>query len=89
MLLLLLAAIVVLVPLLNQSYVSLQSGDAELGYRFTWNFSTYSDAISSYHEQFVRSLMYAGAATVTVRVSSNLRATRDEDGGSPNRTAMS
>ena len=53
-----------LVPLLNQSYVSLQSGDAELGYRFNWNFSTYSDAISSYHEQFARSLMYAGAATV-------------------------
>src|SRR5207247_815003 len=53
-----------LVPILNQSYVSLESGDAELGYAFDWNFSTYSDAISNYHTQFTRSLTYAGAATV-------------------------
>ena len=53
-----------LIPLLNQSYVSLQSGDSELGYTFTWNFSTYSDAVSNYHEQFIRSLIFAGAATV-------------------------
>jgi spermidine/putrescine transport system permease protein len=53
-----------LIPILNQSYVSLQSGDAELGYTFDWNFATYSDAISNYHEQFVRSLTYAGAATI-------------------------
>jgi spermidine/putrescine transport system permease protein len=53
-----------LVPLLNQSYVSLQSGDSEIGYQFTWNFSTYSDAISNYHQQFIRSLGYAATATV-------------------------
>jgi spermidine/putrescine transport system permease protein len=53
-----------LIPILNQSYVSLESGDAELGYAFDWNFSTYSDAISNYHEQFLRSLTYAGAATL-------------------------
>jgi len=53
-----------LVPLLNQAYVSLQSGDSELGYNFTWNFSTYSDAISNYHEQFLRSLKFAGIATI-------------------------
>jgi spermidine/putrescine transport system permease protein len=53
-----------LIPLLNQLYVSLQSGDAETGYTFTWNFSTYSDAISNYHEQFIRSLLFAGAATI-------------------------
>ena len=53
-----------LIPLLNQSYVSLQSGDSELGYTFTWNFSTYSDAISNYHEQFLRSLKFAGIATI-------------------------
>jgi spermidine/putrescine transport system permease protein len=44
--------------------VSLQSGDSELGYTFTWNFSTYSDAISNYHEQFLRSLKFAGIATI-------------------------
>jgi spermidine/putrescine transport system permease protein len=53
-----------LIPLLNQAYVSLQSGDSELGYSFTWNFSTYSDAISNYHEQFLRSLKFAGIATI-------------------------
>jgi spermidine/putrescine transport system permease protein len=53
-----------LIPLLNQAYVSLESGDAELGYAFSWNFSTYSDAISNYHEQFLRSLQFAAIATV-------------------------
>ena len=32
---------------------------------------------------------YAGAATVTARVSSSARATSDDEGGSPNRTATS
>jgi spermidine/putrescine transport system permease protein len=53
-----------LVPLLNQANVSLESGDAETGYAFSWHFSTYSDAISAYHTQFTRSLMYAGSATI-------------------------
>jgi spermidine/putrescine transport system permease protein len=53
-----------LVPLLNQSYVSLESGNADTGYAFAWNWSVYSDAVSNYHTQFTRSLLYAGAATV-------------------------
>jgi spermidine/putrescine transport system permease protein len=53
-----------LVPLLNQLNVSLQSGNPETGYTFSWHFSTYSDAISAYHTQFTRSLLFAGAATV-------------------------
>jgi spermidine/putrescine transport system permease protein len=53
-----------LIPILNQAYVSLQSGDSELGYTFTWNFSTYSDAIKNYHEQFLRSLQFAATATI-------------------------
>jgi spermidine/putrescine transport system permease protein len=53
-----------LIPVLNQLNVSLQSGDPELGYSFTWHFSTYTDALSNYHEQFVRSLGYAATATV-------------------------
>lgn len=53
-----------LIPVLNQLNVSLQSGDPELGYSFTWHFSTYSDALSNYHQQFVRSLGYAATATV-------------------------
>jgi spermidine/putrescine transport system permease protein len=53
-----------LVPVLNQLYVSLQEGNFEIGYEFAWNWSTYSDAISAYDEQFLRSLRYAGTATV-------------------------
>jgi spermidine/putrescine transport system permease protein len=53
-----------LVPLANQAYVSLQSGDPETGYQFTWQFSVYSDALSTYDTQIFRSLKYAGIATV-------------------------
>ena len=52
------------IPALNQLYVSLQSGNFEVGYTFSWNWSTYSDALSTYGEQFTRSLRYAAAATV-------------------------
>ena len=52
------------IPLVNQLYVSLQTGDPETGYVFNWNFSVYSDAISDYHEQFLRSIGYAATATL-------------------------
>ena len=52
------------IPALNQVYVSLQSGNFEVGYAFSWNFSTYGDALSTYSEQFLRSIKYAGIATV-------------------------
>src|SRR3954470_11299853 len=52
------------IPLVNQLNVSLQSGDPESGYAFTWNFSVYSNAISDYGEQFVRSVEYSATATV-------------------------
>src|SRR5215211_1338763 len=52
------------IPLVNQLNVSLQSGDPETGYVFDWNFGVYSDAISDYHEQFLRSVGYAATATV-------------------------
>jgi spermidine/putrescine transport system permease protein len=52
------------IPLINQLNVSLQSGDAETGYAFTWNFSVYTDAISDYSTQFLRSIGYSATATV-------------------------
>jgi spermidine/putrescine transport system permease protein len=52
------------IPLVNQLNVSLQSGDAETGYSFTWNFSVYTDAISDYSTQFLRSIGYAATATI-------------------------
>src|SRR5918998_5696815 len=59
-----------LVPALTQLYVSLQDGNFEVGYSFQWNWATYSDAIADYDEQFLRSLRYAGAATVLAFVIS-------------------
>ena len=52
------------IPLVNQLNVSLQSGDAETGYSFTWNFSVYTNAISDYSTQFLRSIGYAATATI-------------------------
>ena len=53
-----------LVPLGFLGYQSLQSGTFESGYTFDWAFSNYSDALSNYHEQFLRSFLYAGISTV-------------------------
>ncbi len=52
------------VPALTQLYVSLQEGNFEVGYTFTWNWSTYTDALTQYDEQILRSLRYAATATV-------------------------
>jgi spermidine/putrescine transport system permease protein len=52
------------IPLINQANVSLQTGDPEAGYTFTWAFDTYWQAIKDYDTQFLRSFWYAGAATV-------------------------
>ncbi len=51
-------------PLLNQASVSLMSGNPEKGYTLTWAFHTYWDAISSYKEQFGRSIVYSAIATL-------------------------
>jgi spermidine/putrescine transport system permease protein len=53
-----------LVPLGFLGYQSLQGGSFETGYTFDWQFSNYWDAISTYHEQFIRSFLYAGIATI-------------------------
>ena len=51
------------VPLVNQLNVSLQTGDPETGYVFNWEFSTYTNAVSDYSEQFLRSIGYSAVAT--------------------------
>jgi spermidine/putrescine transport system permease protein len=43
--------------------VSLEEGTIFTGYEFAWNFETYTDALSRYDTQLVRSFLYAGAAT--------------------------
>jgi spermidine/putrescine transport system permease protein len=52
------------VPIFNQISVSLMSGDPEVGFDLTWSFSTYTDAVRDYHTQFLRSIGYAGLATI-------------------------
>ena len=52
------------IPLINQLNVSLQSGDPETGYTFTWEFSVYTDAISDYSTHFLRSIGYSATATI-------------------------
>ena len=52
-----------LIPLGFLGYESLQSGLFP-NFEFTWEFSNFSDALSLYHEQLVRSFFYAGIATV-------------------------
>ena len=53
-----------LVPLYYMAEVSLQEGTLEEGYRFTWAFENYSNAIDTFSDQFIRSFFYGGAATL-------------------------
>ena len=58
LLLFFLAPIVVLIS------QSLQTGSLEQGYALTWHWRTYLDVLDSYHVQLLRSLLYAGVATL-------------------------
>jgi spermidine/putrescine transport system permease protein len=57
-------AIFFAVPLCYMAFESLKAGTLETGYLFDWNFSNYTNAISDFSEQFVRSFEYAGLATL-------------------------
>ncbi|MFG2718029.1 ABC transporter permease [Streptomyces sp. NPDC048416] len=51
-------------PMVYQASTSVQTGSLEKGFRVTWHFQTYWDAFKEYYPQFVRSLLYAGTATI-------------------------
>jgi spermidine/putrescine transport system permease protein len=53
-----------LVPMYYLAETSLEKGSLELGYTFSWAFSNYGNAISAYQTQFLRSIEYAGVATI-------------------------
>jgi spermidine/putrescine transport system permease protein len=59
-----------LVPLGFLAYQSLESGNIDFGYAFTWTWGNYSTAITDYRPQFVRSIEYAGIATLLALVLS-------------------
>ena len=56
-------AIFFLIPLVFLGYESLQSGLFP-NFEFTWEFANFSNGVRDYHEQFARSFVYAGIATV-------------------------
>jgi spermidine/putrescine transport system permease protein len=57
-------AVFFVIPMATLLALSLQTGSYEEGYRLTWHWATYTDALSQYRDQFLRSLLYAGCATV-------------------------
>jgi spermidine/putrescine transport system permease protein len=59
-----------LVPVVFMASISLQTGDLYAGFKMTWHFKNFSDALSQYHTQFLRSLKYGGIATVATLVVS-------------------
>ena len=57
-------AVFFLIPTYYLANTSLQSGDLFSGYVFSWAWDNYTDAVTTYRPQFLRSLEYAGLATV-------------------------
>jgi spermidine/putrescine transport system permease protein len=51
-------------PLVYMFLESLKTGTIDTGFRLTWEFSNYSNALKDYNEQFIRSFEYAGLATL-------------------------
>ena len=58
------------VPLGFLAYQSLESGNIDFGYAFTWQWSNYWNAIHDYRDQFIRSIEYAAIATLLALVAS-------------------
>jgi spermidine/putrescine transport system permease protein len=56
------------IPLAYMAFESLKTGTLDTGYIFDWSFGNYTDALSDFSEQFVRSFEYAGLATLAALV---------------------
>jgi spermidine/putrescine transport system permease protein len=57
-------AVFFVVPMYFMGIISLESGNLAEGFELTWEFSNFTDSLSSFDQQFIRSFVYAGAATV-------------------------
>ncbi|HEY3477564.1 MAG TPA: ABC transporter permease [Streptomyces sp.] len=51
-------------PMIYQASTSVQTGSLDTGFKVTWHFATYWDALTEYYPHFLRSLLYSGIATV-------------------------
>ena len=63
-------AVFFLIPIAFMASVSLQTGDIYSGFRLTWHFANFSQALSLYHTQFLRSIWFAAVATAATLVVS-------------------
>jgi spermidine/putrescine transport system permease protein len=61
-------AIFFAIPLGYMLFESLKTGTIDTGFVFNWEFANYTNAISDFWEQFVRSFEYAGLATLLALV---------------------
>ena len=52
------------IPMIAMLSLSLQQGDVVYGYQQTFHWQNYTDAISGYHDQLIRSLIYAAIGTI-------------------------
>ncbi|HEX4720736.1 MAG TPA: ABC transporter permease [Thermoleophilaceae bacterium] len=57
-------AVFFVVPMYYLFNTSLQTGSLDVGYTFNWAWHNYKDALTLYQTQFVRSIEYAGVATL-------------------------
>jgi spermidine/putrescine transport system permease protein len=53
------------VPMFTLFQTSLQEGSLQQGYDFTWHWANYTDALSEFAPQYVRSFFYAAVATIS------------------------
>jgi spermidine/putrescine transport system permease protein len=59
-----------LIPIVFLGSISLQTGNIFDGFRLTWHFGNYVDAIDRYNVHFLRSLRYSSIATLVTLVAS-------------------
>jgi len=57
-------AVFYVLPTVQMFLVSLWTGNVQDGYQLTFNFGIYGQAWNQYSDQFIRSLLYGGAATI-------------------------
>jgi spermidine/putrescine transport system permease protein len=53
------------VPMFTLFQTSLQEGSLQQGYDFTWRWANYTDALSEFAPQYVRSFFYSAVATIS------------------------
>lgn len=63
-------AIFFLIPIVVMASISLQTGSLETGFALTWHWQNFTDGISTYHTQLIRSIEYGLIATVAALVIS-------------------